>query len=53
MDNIRYGKLDATEAEVIEVAKAVHAHDFIVEMEMGIIQRLMKAERVYPSDSGS
>ena len=35
MDNIRYGKLDATEAEVIEVAKAVHAHDFIVEMENG------------------
>ena len=35
MDNIRYGKLDATEEEVIEVAKAVHAHDFIVEMENG------------------
>ena len=35
MDNIRYGKLDATESEVIEVAKAVHAHDFIVEMENG------------------
>jgi ATP-binding cassette subfamily B protein len=29
MDNIRYGRLDATDEEVIEAAKAVHAHDFI------------------------
>lgn len=35
MDNIRYGKLDASEDEVIEVAKAVYAHDFIKEMENG------------------
>lgn len=34
-DNIRYGKLDATEAEVIKVAKAVHAHNFIKRMENG------------------
>lgn len=32
-DNIQYGKLDATEDEVIEVAKAVHAHEFIEKME--------------------
>lgn len=35
MDNIRYGRLDATDEEVIEAAKAVHAHDFIMEMENG------------------
>lgn len=35
IDNIRYGKLDATEEEVVQVAKAVHAHDFIEKMEDG------------------
>ena len=35
MDNIRYGRLDATDEEVIAAAKAVHAHDFIMEMEKG------------------
>ena len=35
MDNIRYGKPDATEAEVITAAKAVHAHEFIMKMEKG------------------
>lgn len=34
-DNILYGKLDATEAEVIAAAKAVNAHDFIMKMEKG------------------
>ena len=29
MDNIRYGKLDATEEEVIQAAKAVHVHRFV------------------------
>jgi ATP-binding cassette subfamily B multidrug efflux pump len=29
MDNIRYGRLDATDEEVIEAAKAVQAHPFI------------------------
>jgi len=29
-DNIRYGKLDATEAEIVAAAKAAHAHDFII-----------------------
>jgi len=28
-DNIRYGRLDATDDEIIEAAKAVGAHDFI------------------------
>ena len=29
MDNIRYGKLDASDAECIEAAKLANAHDFI------------------------
>ncbi len=28
-DNIKYGKMDATDAEVIEAAKAAHVHHFI------------------------
>ncbi|MCL2708419.1 MAG: ABC transporter ATP-binding protein/permease [Defluviitaleaceae bacterium] len=35
MDNIRYSRLEATDDEVIEAAKAVRAHEFIVEMEKG------------------
>ena len=35
MDNIRYGRLDATPEEVEAAAKAVRAHDFIMEMEKG------------------
>ncbi len=35
MDNIRYGKLDATDEEVMAAAKAVHAHDFIMQMANG------------------
>lgn len=35
MENIRYGKLDATDEEVIEAAKAVSAHDFIMKLEKG------------------
>jgi ATP-binding cassette subfamily B protein len=34
-DNIRYGKLDATDEEIIAAAKAVNAHDFIIKMEKG------------------
>jgi ATP-binding cassette subfamily B protein len=34
-DNIRYGKLDATEEEIISAAKAVNAHDFIIKLEKG------------------
>ncbi|MEY2191556.1 ABC transporter ATP-binding protein [Neobacillus sp. BF23-41] len=35
MDNIRYGRLDATDEEIIEAAKAVQAHPFISEMSEG------------------
>ena len=34
-NNIRYGKLDASEDEIIRAAKAVNAHDFIMKLEKG------------------
>ncbi len=34
-ENIRYGWLQATDAEVIEAAKLAQAHDFIMELENG------------------
>ena len=35
MDNIRYGKLDATDAECIAAAKLANAHDFITRLPDG------------------
>lgn len=35
MENIRYGRLDATDEEVISAAKAVSAHSFIEQLEDG------------------
>ena len=35
LDNIRYGRFDATDAEVIEAAKKANAHDFIMELPDG------------------
>lgn len=34
-ENIRYGRLDATEEEIIEAAKKAHAHDFILAQQGG------------------
>ncbi len=34
-ENIRYGKPDAAEDEIIEAAKKANAHDFIIELENG------------------
>ncbi len=34
-DNIRYGRLDATDEEVIEAAKAIGAHEFIAKLDEG------------------
>lgn len=39
-DNIMYGKLDATEEEMIAAAKAVHADDFIKNLENGYDTKL-------------
>lgn len=35
MDNIRYGRLDATDQEVVAAAKAAHAHGFISDLPQG------------------
>ncbi len=34
-ENIRYGKLDATDEEIEAAAKIAHAHDFIAELDKG------------------
>jgi ATP-binding cassette subfamily B protein len=39
-DNIRYGRLEATDEEVIEAAKIAGAHDFIVTLEKGYDQNV-------------
>ncbi len=35
LENIRYGRLDATEEEVIEAAKAANCHEFIMDLPNG------------------
>ena len=35
MENIRYGRPDASDEEVIEAAKGVYAHDFIIDLKNG------------------
>ncbi|MCR5285959.1 MAG: ABC transporter ATP-binding protein/permease [Treponema sp.] len=39
-ENILYGKLDASDEEIIEASKAVHAHDFIVNLSDGYETKL-------------
>ncbi len=34
-DNLRYGKLDATDAEIEDAARAAHAHDFVSRLPKG------------------
>lgn len=35
LENIRYGRLDATQEEIVAAAKVVRAHDFIMELKDG------------------
>jgi len=35
MENIRYGRLDASDEEVVEAAKLANAHDFITRLQQG------------------
>jgi ATP-binding cassette subfamily B protein len=41
--NLRYGRLDATDAEVQEAARTAHAHDFIVRLPRGYDTELAEA----------
>jgi len=42
-DNIRYGRLDATDADVKNAARAAHAHDFIMRLPNGYDTPLAEA----------
>ena len=53
MDNIRYGKLDATEEECIAAAKLAGAHDFITRLPEGYHTPLTETGRAFLRDSGS
>lgn len=35
MENIRYGRIESTDEEVIEAAKRAHAHEFIIKLSQG------------------
>jgi len=35
LENIRYGRLDASDEEVLEAAKKAHCHEFIMKLEQG------------------
>jgi ATP-binding cassette, subfamily B, bacterial len=39
-DNIRYGRLDATDEEIEEAAKLAGAHDFIMRLDKGYDQQV-------------
>ena len=42
-DNLRYGRLDATQADIVEAAKAAHAHDFIERLPKGYETEIAEA----------
>src|SRR5439155_14619105 len=42
-DNLRYGRLDATPAEIEEAARAAHAHDFISHLARGYATEIAEA----------
>ena len=48
-ENIRYGRLDATDEEVVAAAKAAYAHDFIMSKEDGYQTKLGGDEGIYLS----
>ena len=46
MDNIRYGRLNASDDEVVAAAKAVGAHQFITDMQDGYLTEIMEGGAV-------
>ena len=42
-DNLRYGRLDATDAEIEEAARAAHAHEFISRLPKGYDTQIAEA----------
>ncbi len=53
MDNIRYGKLDATDEECMEAAKLAGAHDFITRLPEGYNTEFQVTDPIFPRDSAS
>ena len=49
MDNIRYGRLNATDEEVVEAAKAVGAHDFIMQLKDGYTSEIREGGSILSS----
>lgn len=52
-DNIVYGKLNATDDEIIESAKAANAHDFISAFPDGYDSQIRSAESSFQADKNS
>ena len=48
MDNIRYGNMEASDEEVMEAAKTVRAHDFIMNLEDGYDTEVNERGSHYP-----
>ena len=52
-ENIKYGKEDATDDEVIRTAKAAHVHHFIKTLPNGYNSVLMKIQAMYQQDKNN
>ena len=49
-ENISWGKINATDNEVIEASKLANSHNFIIKQKNGITQLLVKKEIFYQVD---
>ena len=47
-ENIRFGKIDATEEEIVQAAKLAQAHDFIMQMPDGYDSIVLKVVTISP-----
>ena len=52
-DNIRMGRPEATEEEVVEAAKKAHAHSFIRRLPKGMIPSSVRTEEISLRDRNS
>ena len=53
LENIRYGRLEASEEEVVEAARAANAHDFIIRLPQQYRTELGERVPRFPAASGS
>ena len=52
-DNLRYGRLDATDAELQDAARTANAHDFIMRLPRGYDTPIAEAGRAFLEESDS